>query len=53
MMAKRIKCECGFVFQADTDDELWTKAQAHLSTDHPDLAGKVTRDDILGQAELI
>ena len=52
-MAKRINCACGFTFEADTDDELWTKAQAHLEMDHPDLVGKVTRAEILGQAELI
>jgi predicted small metal-binding protein len=52
-MAKRIECECGYIFQADTDDELWSKAEAHITSAHPDLVGKVTRDDILAQAKPI
>jgi predicted small metal-binding protein len=50
-MAKRINCVCGFVVRGETDDELWGNAQAHLRTDHPDLVGKVSREDILAQAE--
>lgn len=48
---KRINCACGYVVEGDDDDELWQNAQTHMSADHPDLAGKVTRDDILAQAE--
>jgi hypothetical protein len=33
--------------------ELWEEAQAHLAADHPDLVGKVSREDILAQAEEI
>ena len=29
------------------------KAQVHLAADHPDLVGKVSREDILAQAEEI
>jgi predicted small metal-binding protein len=50
---KRIDCACGQVIEAEDDDELWEKAQAHLRTDHPDLVGKVSRKDILAQAEEI
>ncbi len=52
-MAKMINCVCGYTFQADTDDELWAKAQAHLTSAHPDMVGKVSRADILGQAEIV
>ena len=48
---KRINCVCGYVIQGDDDDELWDNAQQHLDVDHPDLVGKVSRDDILAQAE--
>jgi predicted small metal-binding protein len=47
----RITCVCGQVLEADDDDELWRKAQEHIRTDHPDLVGKIRRDDILAQAE--
>jgi hypothetical protein len=50
---KRITCLCGKVIEGKDDDELWAKAQAHVAADHPDLVGKVTRDDILARAEEI
>jgi hypothetical protein len=48
---KLINCVCGVIVEGDDDDELWNNAQQHLSVDHPDLVGKVSRDDILAQAE--
>jgi hypothetical protein len=50
-LVKRINCVCGHVIEGEGDDELWREAQNHLATDHPDLVGKVTREDILAQAE--
>jgi hypothetical protein len=50
---KRINCVCGSVVEGDDDDELWENAQQHLRADHPDLVGKVSREDILAQAEEI
>jgi predicted small metal-binding protein len=48
---KQIDCVCGHVVKGDDDDELWEQAQDHIRTDHPDLVGKVSREDILAQAE--
>ncbi|MEP6892951.1 MAG: DUF1059 domain-containing protein [Gaiellaceae bacterium] len=48
---KQINCVCGSVITGEDDDELWEKAQTHLRTDHPELIGKVSRKDILAQAE--
>ena len=48
---KQITCVCGKVVKGDDDDELWEKAQEHLKQDHPALVGKVSRTDILAQAE--
>lgn len=48
---KQINCVCGHVVKGEDDDELWKKAQAHIRADHPDLVGKVSRKDILAQAE--
>lgn len=50
-MARLINCECGQVVRGDTDDELVANAEAHIRRDHPDLVGKVSRDDLLGMAE--
>ena len=48
---KQITCVCGKVVEGEDDDELWEKAKAHLHEDHPALVGKVSRTDILAQAE--
>lgn len=50
---KRIVCVCGKVLEAKDDDELFAKARAHVAADHPDLMGKVSREDILARAEEI
>jgi predicted small metal-binding protein len=50
-MAKLINCECGFVVRGSDDDELVRNAEEHINRDHPDMVGKVSRDDLLGMAE--
>ena len=50
-MAKLINCECGHVVRGETDDELVQNAEEHMSRDHPEMAGKLSREDILGMAE--
>ena len=50
-MAKLINCECGQVVRGESDDELVANAQAHIERDHPELVGRVSRDDLLGMAE--
>jgi hypothetical protein len=50
-MGKLINCECGEVVRGDTDDELIAVVKAHVARDHPDLAGKLSREDILNMAE--
>ena len=50
-MAKLINCECGQVVRGETDDELVANAQAHVNDAHPELVGKVSRDDLLSMAE--
>jgi predicted small metal-binding protein len=50
-MAKLIQCECGFIARGATDDEVIDKLVEHLASDHPDLAGKVSRDDLSAMIE--
>ena len=50
-MGKVINCECGEVVRADTDDERLEKVDAHVQEAHPDLVGKLSRDDVLGMAQ--
>jgi predicted small metal-binding protein len=44
-MKQRLNCPCGEKIQAETEDELVEKTQAHLAEVHPDHA--YTRDEIL------
>jgi len=50
-MAKLIKCECGFIARGESDDEVMDKLESHLRSEHPDLAGRVTRADLSGMIE--
>ena len=50
-MARQINCECGQVITGADDDELVKKAEEHVNENHPDLVGKLSRDDFLGMAE--
>ena len=50
-MAKVINCECGYTVRGESDDELVANAEAHIKQDHPDMAGQVSREDLLGMAE--
>jgi predicted small metal-binding protein len=50
-MGKLINCECGYVVRGETDDELVVAAEEHINRDHPELVGKVSREDLLAMAE--
>jgi len=50
-MAKVINCDCGAVISGETDDELVAAAERHVREAHPDLAGKISREDFLDMAE--
>jgi predicted small metal-binding protein len=50
-MAYVIKCDCGYVSRGQTEDELVEEANQHIAEVHPDLAGKVSREDLLAMAE--
>jgi predicted small metal-binding protein len=50
-MSRVINCECGQVIRAETDDELIERVEEHVRTDHPDLVGRMSREDILSMAE--
>jgi len=52
-MAREIRRLCDYTVRGETDDELWEKAQAHMRALHPELVGKVRREDILAQAEVL
>jgi len=50
-MSMLINCECGYVVRGEDDEELVSRAEEHIGRDHPELVGKITRDDLLAMAE--
>ena len=50
-MSKVINCECGQTVRSDSDDDLVAQVERHVQADHPELVGKLGRDDILAMAE--
>lgn len=52
-MALLINCECGRVVKAETEDEIVAKVEQHVSEDHPELVGKLSREDIVAMSEQV
>ena len=50
-MAKLVNCECGEVVRGEDDDELVANVTAHIDRHHPELVGKVSREDVLAMSE--
>ncbi len=50
-MAKVINCDCGYVVRGENDDELWRNAEQHMRDVHPEMLGKVSREDLLATAQ--
>ena len=46
-MAKVIRCQCGFLGRGETAHEAATVIETHMREDHPELVGKVTREDLV------
>jgi predicted small metal-binding protein len=49
-MAKQINCECGYVVKGEDDDQLVANAETHMREVHPEMAGTMSRDQILAMA---
>jgi predicted small metal-binding protein len=50
-MTRVINCECGQVVKGETDDELIARVDEHVRQDHPELVGKLSREDVLAMGE--
>ena len=50
-MSLVINCECGRVVRAESEDEIVAEVEQHVAEDHPDLVGKLSRDDILAMSD--
>ena len=49
-MTKVVHCECGYNVEAETEDELVSKVEQHVSEAHPDMEGQMSREQILEMA---
>jgi predicted small metal-binding protein len=47
---KVVDCPCGKSVEAETDDELVKNVEEHVASDHPDMVGKYSREQILQMA---
>ena len=52
-MSYVLNCDCGHIARGETEDELVEETTRHIEEVHPDLAGQVSRDDLLAMAEEI
>ena len=52
-MIKQIRCECGILVRARTDDEVVALVLDHIATNHPAVAKTITPDDIRNWIELV
>jgi predicted small metal-binding protein len=52
-MAFVYSCDCGYVARADAAAEFVADVEQHIVATHPDMVGKLDRDDILALAEEI
>jgi hypothetical protein len=52
-MAWMMRCECGEVARAETDDELVAAVEQHVREQHPDMVGRLSREQILAMAEAV
>ena len=41
VMAKVIRCQCGFLGRGETVEEAATVIEAHMRSDHPELVGEL------------
>ena len=50
-MAQKVHCPCGETIRGESDDELVSNVEQHVQSDHPDLVGSMSREQILGMAQ--
>jgi predicted small metal-binding protein len=51
-MARQVKCECGYVARADTDEQVLAEIRDHMRSDHPELLEKISDEQILDWIEI-
>jgi len=52
-VTRQVRCECGYVARAESDDAVIAMVLEHVADTHPDLAETETADDIRTWIELL
>ena len=52
-MASQVKCECGYVAPAESDEEVVADIRDHIQSDHPELMERVSDEDIRSWVEIV
>jgi predicted small metal-binding protein len=50
-MAKVVNCECGYTVRGEDDDEIVANVEEHVRQEHPEMAGQMSREQVLAMAE--
>jgi predicted small metal-binding protein len=50
-MTQVVHCPCGHDVRGESDDELVGAVEQHVQEAHPDMVGKMSREEILSSAE--
>ena len=52
-MSSQVKCECGYVARAESDEEVVADIRDHIQSDHPELMERVSDEDIRSWVEIV
>jgi len=52
-MASQVRCECGYVARAETDDDVVAQIREHMRTDHPELLERISEEQIHDWIEIV
>jgi predicted small metal-binding protein len=52
-VARQVKCECGYVARAQTDQEVLTDIRDHIRSDHPELVDEISDEQIIDWIEVV
>jgi predicted small metal-binding protein len=50
-VAKVISCDCGYIARGETEEELLADAERHIRSDHPEMVGNLTQEQLLEMAD--
>jgi predicted small metal-binding protein len=52
-VTRQVKCECGYVARAQTDQDVVSDIRDHIRTDHPELVDEISDEQIIDWIEVV